>query len=146
MPHVKTRQLTILLLTVVSICAVSQEASTQKDCATLKYRRHKVSCLCGEISVCSGDICGRPSTYDLDNDIDVVLRDKHHTVLASKRLSYETGRKFCFEGRHDGDYQIAIVLYKKEVPQPAVVFPTDYKQTRTKACDATYMVEPACPR
>jgi hypothetical protein len=105
-----------------------------------------VSCLCGEVSVCSGDICGRPSTYDLDNDIDVVLRDKRGGVIASKRVSYETGRQFCFDGQSDGNYQIAVVLYKKAIPQPAVVFPTDYKHKRTKPCDAIYMVEPICPR
>jgi hypothetical protein len=143
---VKATWLTVSLLTAMSVCAASQEASRQKDCSTLKHLKHKVSCLCGEVSVCSGDICGRPSTYDLDSDIDVVLRDKHGGILASKKLSYDAGRKFCFEGQHDGDYQIAVVLYKNAIPQPAVVFPTNYRQKRSKACDARYMVEPVCPK
>ena len=143
---VKATWLTVSLLTAMSVCAASQEASRQKDCSTLKHLKHKVSCLCGEVSVCSGDICGRPSTYDLDSDIDVVLRDKHGGILASKKLSYDAGRKFCFEGQHDGDYQIAVVLYKNAIPQPAAVFPTNYRQKRSKTCDATYMVEPVCPK
>ena len=39
----------------------------------LKYKRHKVSCLCGTVQVCSGDICGRTSDYGLDDDILVQL-------------------------------------------------------------------------
>jgi len=88
----------------------------------------------------------RPSTYDLDDEFDVVLRDDRGRVLDSKRFSYAKGRKFCFEGQHDGDYQIAVVLHKNGTPQAALVFPTNYKTKRTKSCDATYMVEPACPR
>jgi hypothetical protein len=135
------------------------------DCSTLKYSRHKVSCLCGTVSVCSGDICGNPSSYDLDDDITVELRDKVGTTIFdskkvivetrakegttqdNKRVSYkQTERTFCFEGKRDGDYQLAFVLYKKGVPQPAMVFPTNYKHERKKECDMIYMVEPICPR
>src|SRR5207249_8154505 len=92
------------------------------DCSTLKYARHKVSCLCGTVQVCSGDLCGRPSDYDLDDDITVELRDKAGTtILESKkvivetrekegttqigtRVSYKTTeRTFCFEGKGNGD-------------------------------------------
>jgi hypothetical protein len=98
------------------------------------------------VAVCSGDICVGPSAYGLDDDLDVVLRDKHGRTLDSKKLSYKTGRKFCFEGPHDGDYKIAFVLHKKGISQPAAVFPTNYKQERSKLCNAIYMVEPICPR
>lgn len=87
-----------------------------------------------------------PSTYGLDDDFDVVLRDDHDRAIESKRLSYTAGRKFCFEGRHDGDYRIAIVLHKNGSLQPAVVYPTNYKQRSAKSCNAIYMVEPACPK
>jgi hypothetical protein len=136
----------MLLLMAVSIGTPAQESAEQRDCQTGKYRRHKVSCLCGEVSVCAGDICGRPSVYGLDNEIDVVLRDKHRHTLQSKTVSYDTQRKFCFEGQHDGEYEIAFMLHKKGVAQPAVVFPTSFKKTRKKSCDSIYMVEPDCPK
>jgi hypothetical protein len=132
----------------ISICASSQEAAKPIDCSTLKYLRHKVSCLCGKVDLCFGDICGiQLSRVDLDNDFDVMLRDKGGREIESTRLSStDRPRAFCFEGQHDGDYQIVFVLYKKGVPQPAVVFPTNYKQKRKKTCDAVYMVEPLCPK
>jgi hypothetical protein len=116
------------------------------------------------VEVCSGDLCGRPSDYGLDDDITVELRDKAGTtILDSKKASVETrekegttqdGRKvsyttkdrmFCFEGKGDGDYTFAFVLYKNGVPQPAVKFPTKYSRKWRKPCDAIYMVEPICP-
>jgi len=139
-------QLLMPLLIVTSILAVSQESAKQLNCPTLKYARHKVSCLGGEVSVCAGDICAGPTVYGLDEDIDVLLRDKHANTLQSKRLSYETQRKFCFEGQPDGEYQIAFVLHKRGVAQPAVVFPTSFKKLRKKPCDSIYMVEPNCPK
>src|SRR5437660_12057487 len=92
------------------------------DCSTLKYARHKVSCLCGTVQVCSGDICGRPSDYELDEDIAVELRDKSGTTLDAQKVVVETRekqgttqdgtktsykqteRRCCFEGKRDGNY------------------------------------------
>ena len=76
-----------------------------------------------------------------------MLRDKEGRRLESRRISStDAPRNFCFEGQRDGDYQIAFVLYQKGAPQPAVVFSTNYKQGRKKACDSVYMVEPLCPK
>lgn len=151
----------LLLLTPVVVCQTQSHAS---DCSTLKYLRHKVSCLCGTVQVCSGDICGRPSDYELDDDIAVELRDKSGTALDTQKAVVETRenegttqdrtktpykqteRRFCFEGKRDGDYLLAFVLHKKGVPQPAVIFPTNYSHKRSKPCDSVYMVEPLCPR
>lgn len=120
----------LLLLTPVAVCQTQSHAS---DCSTLKYLRHKVSCLCGTVQVCSGDICGRPSDYELDDDIAVELRDKSGTTLDTQRAVVETREKegttqdgtktpykqtelrFCFEGKRDGDYLLAFVLRKKGV-------------------------------
>jgi len=134
------------------------------DCSTLKYKRHKVSCLCGTVQVCSGDVCGRPSDYDLDDDITVQLRNKAGTtILDSKKVVVEkrerecttqigtkvscptAERTFCFDGKGDGDYQLAFIVSKKGVPQPAVKFPTNYSGKRSKSCNSVYMVEPSCP-
>lgn len=134
------------LLIATSIIAASQESAKQLDCQTLKYARHKVSCLCGKVSVCAGDICAGPSVYGLDDDIDVLLRDNHANALQSEKLSYETQRNFCFEGQRDGEYQMVFVLHKRGVAQPAAVFPTSFKKTRNKQCDSIYMVEPNCPK
>jgi hypothetical protein len=161
-PVNRTLTLAALLLLVSSI-AVCQTPSHASDCSTLKYLRHKVSCLCGTVQVCSGDICGRPSFFDLDDDITVELREKSGTILDSKKVvvetrekqgttqdgtkkSYkETERRFCFEGKRDGDYLLAFVLHKNGVSQPAAIFPTNYSHKRSKACDSVYMVEPPCP-
>jgi hypothetical protein len=161
------RSLTITaLLFLLNPLVVSQTPSHGTDCPTLKYsRRHKTSCLCGTVEVCSGDICGRPSDYGLDDDITVELRDKAGaTILDSKKAvveirekegttqdgtkaSFKTkDRRFCFEGQADGDYVFAFVLYKNSVPQPAVKFPQNYSRKRRKSCDATYMVETICPK
>jgi hypothetical protein len=107
----------------------------------------------------------RPSDYDLDDDITVELRDRVGTTIieskkaVSKTLEREcttqvgtrvscnaTERTFCFEGKSDGDYQLAFVLSKNGVPQPAVKFPTNYSRKRHKPCDSVYMVEAACPK
>jgi hypothetical protein len=159
------RSLTITsLLFVLSPFLVSQTPPNGSDCSTLKYLRHKVSCLCGSVHICSGDICLSPSAFDLDADITVELRDKRDTVLDSKKVVEETHelqgtlqdgsktsfkqteRRFCFDGKHDGDYLLAFVLYKNGVPQPAVKFPTNYSSKRHKPCDSVYMVEPICPK
>ena len=135
------------------------------DCSTLKYPRHKVSCLCGTVQVCSGDLCLGPATFDLDDEITVELRDKTgSTILESKKAVIEAremecttqdGKKgpceisrrlFCFNGKPDGDYRLAFILYKKGAPQPAVIFPTNYSHKRHKPCDRMYMLEPTCPK
>ena len=152
------------LLVVLTPFSIGQGPSNTSDCSTLKYLRHKVSCLCGTVQICSGDICGRPSTFELDDDIDVELRDKHGTILESRKVVPETReeqgttqdgtktshkvteRRFCFEGKRDGDYLLAFVLHKKGAAQPAVIFPTIYSHKRNKPCDSIYMVEPSCPR
>lgn len=77
----------MLLLTSAAVCQTAPDAS---DCSTLKYLRHKVSCLCGTVQVCSGDLCGRPSDYDLDDDITVELRERSGTILDSKKVAIET--------------------------------------------------------
>jgi hypothetical protein len=87
-----------------------------------------------------------PSIHGLDDDIDVMVRDRHANTLYSKKLCYETQRQFCLEGQRDGEYQIVFVLHKRGVAQPTVVFPTDFKKTRNKLCDSIYMVEPNCPK
>ena len=122
----------------------SQDSSKPPDCQTLKYAKHKVSCLCGKVSVCAGDICAGPSVYGLDDDIDVLLRDKLAKTLQSEKQS--NGTRFCFEGQRDGEYQIVFVLRRKGAPQPAVIFPTSFKQSRKKPCDSIYMIEPICPK
>jgi hypothetical protein len=116
------------------------------------------------VQICSGDICGRPSDYGLDDDIAVQLRDKAGTtVLDSKKVVVEkserecttqvgtkvpcptTERRFCFDGKRDGDYQIVFIVFKNGVPQPAMKFPTKYSHGGRKSCDSIYMVEPSCP-
>jgi len=151
----------MLILPQVVLCQPQSHAS---DCSTLKYLRHKVSCLCGTVQVCSGDICGRPSDYELDDDIAVELRDKSGMTLDTQKVKVETSekqgttqdgtkasyrqteRRFCFQSKRDGDYLLAFVLHKKGVSQPAVIFPTNYSHKRGKPCDSVYMVEPLCPR
>jgi len=153
------------LLLLHSAFVVGQTDCGATDCSTLKYLQHKVSCLCGDVQVCSGDICGRPSAYNLDDDIRVELRDKAGTtILDSKKVVPEirhrecttavgteiscdtTERTFCFEGKRDGDYQLAFILFKDGVPQPAVKFPTNYSRKRRQSCNSVYMVEATCPR
>jgi hypothetical protein len=152
------------LLFMVNVFVLCQTPSQGSDCSTLKYRRHKVSCLCGTVQVCSGDICGLPSDYSLDDDITVQLRNKADTtILDSKKVVVErrerecttqagtkvpcptTERTFCFDGKGDGDYLLAFVLSKNGVPQPAVKFPTNYSHKSRKSCNSVYMVEPSCP-
>ena len=131
-------------LFVLSFSASWPQSVASPDCSTLKYEERPSAWLCGEALVCNGDICGRPSMLDFGDQFDVVLRDKRGNELASKKLSYEQ-RKFCFEGRSDGDYQIAFVLYEKGAPQPARVFPTKYTHKPEKPNDKIYMIEAVCP-
>lgn len=151
----------LLLLVPIAVCQTSSRAS---DCSTLKYPRHKVACLCGAVQICSGDICGRPLDYGLDDDIVVELRDKSGTIVDTHRVveeiiqeqgttqdgtktSYNRAeRRFSFGGKWDGDYLLAFILFKNGVPQPAVVFPTNYSHKRNNRGDSVYMVEPSCPK
>jgi hypothetical protein len=152
------------LLLVLRPFAVCQTAPTPSDCSTLKYSRHKVSCLCGTVQVCSGDICGRPSDYNLDDDITVQLRDKSGTaILDSKNVVVEmrdrecttqagtkvscntTQRTFCFKDKPDGDYQLAFILFKNGAPQPAVKFPANYQARNRRGC-RTFCKASAGPR
>jgi hypothetical protein len=118
------------------------------------------------VKICSGDVCGRPTDYSLDENIRVELRDRTgKTILESKKAVVETRerkctrgfgtetfpcnteeRAFCFEGKRDGYYQLAFILFKNGVPQPAVIFPTKYRRKGSKRCDSVYMVEPICPK
>lgn len=153
-----------LLSCMVSVFVHSQTPSRTSDCSTLKYKLHKVSCLCGTVQVCAGDICGTPSNYGLDDDIIVQLRDRARAVIldskkvivgkrerecttqiGTKVACSTTERAFCFDKQKDGDYELAFVLSKKGVAQPAIKFPTNYSHTRRKSCDSVYMVEPSCP-
>jgi len=162
--------MTALLLTVMgevlllNPLALSQTPPHGSDCSTLKYLRHKVSCLCGTVQVCSGDICVGPAAFDLDDNITVELRDKSGTTLDTRKAVVETRemqgtrqdgtktsykqteRRFCFEGKRDGDYLLAFVLHKDGIAQPAVIFPTNYSHKQNKACDSMYVVEPVCPK
>jgi len=156
---------TAALLFLLAPSVVCQSASPASDCSTLKYSRRKVSCLCGRVQVCSGDLCGRPSDYKLDDDIRVELRDKAGTtILDFKKVIVEarerqcatavginfscntTERTFCFKAKRDGDYQLAFILFKNGVPQPAVKFPTKYSHKQSKPCNSVYSVETTCPR
>jgi hypothetical protein len=95
--------------------------------------------------VCAGDICGRPSVYDFDENFDVVLRDHKGIDLETKSLSHEEAA-FCFTGRGDGDYQLAFVLHKNGVSEAARVFPTKYRHDPNKPNDVIYMIEVTCPK
>ena len=144
--------------------ALSQISFGASDCSTLKYSRHKVSSLSGIVAICSGDICGGPSVYELDEDISVELRTKSGVVLDTQKVVFETSekqgtkqdgtaitfnqkeRRFSFEGKQDGDYLLAFILHKNGIAQPAVIFPTNYSHKRNKLSNSYYMVEPTCPR
>jgi len=128
--------------------SISESAQTPAvsggDCSSLKSKRPKSAWLCGEAHICTGDICGRPTDFDFDHEFDVVLRDAHGNKLDSQTLSYEKP-KFCFQGHKDGDYQLAFVLYRKGIPQPARMFPTRYRHNADKPNDVYYMIESVCP-
>lgn len=136
----------VLLPPVLLVLCVSGVAQTSRvaDCATLRYKQHRSASLCGRVMICSGDICGRSSTYDFDENLNVVLRDRQGRELEAKSLSHEEPA-FCFSGRGNGDYQLAFVLHKNGVPEAARMFPIKYKQKADKPNDAVYMVEVTCP-
>jgi hypothetical protein len=150
---VNTALTSTALLFVLSRFALCQIAPPTANCSSLRYSQHKVSCLCGEVRICSGDVCGRPTDYGLDENIGVELRDRTGTtILESKKAVVETRerkctrdfgtktfpcnteeRAFCFEGKRDGYYQLAFILFKNGVPQPAVIFPTKYRRKGEQA-------------
>ena len=132
-------------LLVLCVSAIAQQMDGVADCSTLKYKRHRSAWLCGKAVVCSGDLCGRPSTYDFDDVFHVLLRDNRGKKLETKSLSYEKPT-FCFDGRRDGDYQLAFVLYKNGIPEAARVFPTRFKHNAEKPNDVFYMIEATCPK
>ncbi len=154
----------IALLILFSRIGVCQTSYRTSDCSTLKYLRHKVSCLCGTVHICSGDLCGSPSDYELDDDITVELRAKSGTILDTQTVVFEVSekqgtkqdgtaitfeqkeRRFSFKDKQDGDYLLAFILHKNGIAQPAVIFPTNYSHKRTKLGPTFYMVEPICPR
>jgi hypothetical protein len=80
----------LLILAPIAVCQTSYRPS---DCSTLKYARHKVSCLCGTVEVCSGDICGRPSDYELDDDITVELRDGNGRTIGTQKAAIQTSEE-----------------------------------------------------
>ena len=123
----------------------AQPNDRSADCSTLNYKLHKVAWLCGKASVCSGDICLRPSLLGFDNNFGVVLRSETGKELERKSLSYEKPN-FCFDEHGNGDYQIAFVLYTNGVPEPARVFPTRYKRNPKKLNDAIYLIQATCPK
>lgn len=150
------------LLILFSPVAVGQTSPHASDCSTLKYSRHKVSCLCGSVEICAGDICGSPSVYELDDDITVELRSKSGSILDTQKVVLEVipeqgtrqngtaityqqkELRFSFKDRQDGDYLLAFILHKKGLGQTAVIFPTNYSHKRQKLGNSVYMVEQAC--
>ena len=124
--------------------------------------RHRVSCLCGVVDVCAGDICGGPSDYELDDDITVELRNKNGTTLDTRKPLVETTeeqgttqdlsktsfqrreRRFSFDGKKNGNYVLAFILHKNGVPQPVLIFPIKYYR-ESHPVDRVYMLEPICP-
>jgi hypothetical protein len=155
-----TTPLAIGTLFLFSSLALGQAATESLNHSTLKHPRHKVSCLCGVVQICSGDICLTPESFDLDDDITVELRDKSGvTILDSKKVVMETRaikgtmqdgikttsttreRRFCFENKPDGNYFFAFVLYKNGAPQPAERFPVNYVSRRRKRCDSVYVLD-----
>jgi hypothetical protein len=163
MAHMNFMLTPMAILVFLSPVAACQSSSRASDCLTLKYSRHRVSCLCGSVEICSGDICGSPSDYELDDDITIELRSKSGTTLDTQKVVSEliTGqgtkqdgtaityeqkeRRFSFKDKQDGDYLLAFILHKKGVAQPAVIFPTNYSHRRQKLGNSLYMVEPTCP-
>ena len=135
-----------LLLLLSAIAAQGQETVAKSDCGSLKFSRHKTPCLCGRVVISSGDVGLAPASVGLDDSLDVELRDRAGIRLESKRLSYKSERTFCFSGKPKGKYELAFVLYKEGIAQPAMVYPTKYTAKGNQACDAVYPVQVVCPK
>jgi hypothetical protein len=87
--------LTMLLLFCCSL-GVCETPQKRSGSSTPMHVQHKVSCLCGTVQVCSGDICLKPSDFNLDDDITVELRDKTGTtILDSKKAILKTRKQEC---------------------------------------------------
>ena len=123
-----------------------QESTQKSDCATNHFVMHKTPCLCGEVTITSGDIALDPTAFGLDDTLDIELRDKAGKPIESKRISYRKERNFCFSGKPRGRYTLAFVLYEAGKPQPAAVFPTKYTAKGSEACNVIYLVPPVCPK
>jgi hypothetical protein len=83
--------------------------------------------------VAEGEATENPGTTLDTQKVVVETREKQGTTQDGTKVSYkQTERRFGFEGKRDGDYLIAFVLHKKGVPQPAVIFPTNYSHKRSK--------------
>ena len=133
------------LLLATAVC-VSQESNPKRDCTTHGFFLHKSPCLCGEVSITSGDISLSPEVFGLDDFLDVELRDKAGNVLESKRLSYRKDRTFCFSGRPKGVYALAFISYKSGKAQPAAVHPVKYTAKGCGTIHVIYAVPPDCPK
>jgi Arc/MetJ family transcription regulator len=47
----------------------------------------------------------------------VQTTEKQGTMQDGTKTSYKQAeRRFCFEGKRDGDYRLAFILYKKRIP------------------------------
>jgi len=154
----------IAMLLLLNAQVASQGVRKGSDCTTLKYLQHKKSCLCGTIQICSGDICGKPASYGLDDKITIELRNKtSNTIIDSQQASFETREEqgttqdnrrtsykvseytFSFEGKPDGKYVLAFILYENGTARPAVIFPTNYSKKHPTTSNSIYMIEPQCP-
>lgn len=83
------RSLITAVLALVRPLVLCQTVPKVPDCSTLKYSGHNVSCLCGRVDICVGDLCGAPQDYNLDDDITVELRDKSGTSVHTHILASE---------------------------------------------------------
>ena len=127
------------------VCA-GQESTPNRNCSTHGFFSHKTPCLCGEVSLTSGDISLSAEAFGLDDPLDVELRDKAGKVLESKRLSYRNGQTFCFSGRPKGVYALAFITYSSGKPQPAAVHTVKYTAKGCGTGHVIYAVLPDCPK
>ena len=94
------------------------------------------------------DLRDKAGVKTLDSKkVGIETRERMCTTQAGTKLPCNTTeRTFCFEGKRDGKYQLAFILFKNGVAQPAIRFPTNYSRNHRTSCDSVYMVEPDCPR
>jgi hypothetical protein len=127
---------TALLLAPI-VCA-GQESTPKRDCATHGFFLHKTPCLCGEVSITSGDISLSPEVFGLDDFLDVELRDKAGNVLSRSVLSYRKDRTFCFLGRQKGVYALAFICTSQVRHSPPLCIPLS-TQPRAAGRAMSYM-------
>jgi len=124
---------------------------------------HKVSSLSGTVAICSGDICGGPSVYELDEDITVELRTKNGIVLDTQKVVFEASekqgtkqdgtaitftqkeRRFSLKTSRTGLFARFHPAQEWDCPASGHI-PTNYSHKRNKLSNSYYMVEPTCPR